>query len=174
MGYKRCYETHPIVTLDQCLTIHGGSCMYPVIDNAMVYVGLDMNTRYKINQIEKGGGQYLDAYIPNMGVPNSVKEFRKLVHQLADMVMVEGMSLHIGCIGGHGRTGMVLAALQRIINDDPYATEYIRKHYCVKAVESQLQIDWLHQHFAIAKVAPVPSKYAINPYHDSDIVFIDK
>ena len=70
-------------------------------------------------------------------------------------MLEEGDNIYCGCIGGHGRTGMYLSALQRIINGDTNATDWVRANYCKKAVETPSQIEFLYKEYGIAKVKPV-------------------
>lgn len=52
--------------------------------------------------------------------------------------------VEIGCIGGHGRTGLMLGVMALLTMDQPNGKEavnYIRKEYCEKAIESSRQ-EW--------------------------------
>ena len=75
------------------------------------------------------------------GVPNLDKsDWMRLIK---DLSQVNGKVL-VHCIGGHGRTGTLLAALltlSRAMKKDPIA--WLRKHYCEKVVESEAQIKYL-------------------------------
>ena len=54
--------------------------------------------------------------------------------------IIEGEKLQIGCIGAHGRTGTLLAAI--LIREGATAEEAIKKvrgEYCTKAIESKAQ-----------------------------------
>ena len=56
----------------------------------------------------------------------------------------EGWSVEIGCIGGHGRTGSVLACMAILAGvpaDD--ACQWVWDHYCVEAIEADSQIWWI-------------------------------
>jgi protein-tyrosine phosphatase len=51
-----------------------------------------------------------------------------------------GLKVEVGCIGGHGRTGTVLAALSVIYGATASeAIKHVRQHYCTKAVEGKKQ-----------------------------------
>lgn len=54
----------------------------------------------------------------------------------------EGFSVEVGCIGGHGRTGTVLACMA-VLGGVPgkEAVEWVRDNYCWHAVESEKQ-EW--------------------------------
>ena len=65
-----------------------------------------------------------------------------------------GKKVHVGCIGGHGRTGLVLAALARVMIDEKDAIAYVRKNYCHKVVETTAQVNFLAKHWGIAKADP--------------------
>jgi protein-tyrosine phosphatase len=58
----------------------------------------------------------------------------------------QGQSVEIGCLGGHGRTGTALALLAVLAghpSDD--AVDWVRTHYCPKAVETDEQQAYVTQ-----------------------------
>lgn len=156
-----CWASHPpyLISDDEgCHEIIGGSCTssYPDVD---VYIALD------------GGGckgkrsypwhEGVDIYfkIKDMGVPEDLDEFKNLLSYTAK-AMRAGKSVFVGCIGGHGRTGLFLAALTKFMTGEKDAIKKVRKEYCKKAVESQKQIDWLNKHFKITKAEPTKKSFS--------------
>ena len=73
-----------------------------------------------------------------MQAPKDAVEFKKMVVWLKEQGQA-GKKIHIGCIGGHGRTGTLLAALVKEVTGNVDAIAYVRKNYCAKAVESNSQ-----------------------------------
>jgi hypothetical protein len=132
--------------------------LLPIIEDAGIYIGLEKNMFEPEYAKPWHGGLTLTFHIPNMGVPKNSAEFMNLIDWLANQA-TEKKKIHIGCIGGHGRTGMVLSALKYVITGDKDSTLYIRKHYCKKAVETATQIDFLHELYGINKVPAVYSKH---------------
>lgn len=63
----------------------------------------------------------------------------------------DGKFVDIGCIGAHGRTGTALAAMLILLGevDADAAIEWVRSKYCIDAIESNRQEDWLWE---VAKV----------------------
>jgi len=62
-----------------------------------------------------------------------------------------GKRVHVSCIGGHGRTGMVIGCfLGKYCKEISNPVEYIRKNYCDKAVETYFQ------HALVNKYAGLP------------------
>lgn len=54
----------------------------------------------------------------------------------------KGRRVEVGCIGGHGRTGLMLAVMATIIDPDiENAVKYVQDNYCSHAVESKVQ-EW--------------------------------
>lgn len=157
-SYKPCYKTHPAYNIFENFNVYGGNCSTPSVETDY-YVGLDRSMRLGANSYPWNGSQEVLFYIPNMGVPSNIKEFRKLLSWM-ETIILSGKSIHIGCIGGHGRTGMVLAALTKVMTGDVNATARVRKEYCKKAVESSKQVAWLKKHFDIT---PVPPRYGDTP-----------
>lgn len=54
----------------------------------------------------------------------------------------EGQRVEVGCIGGHGRTGLMLAVMATLTQPDiEDAVTYVQTNYCSHAVESEVQ-EW--------------------------------
>ena len=155
-AYVACHESHPplvITVKGEDFLVYGGSCHHPVVKDRDVTVGLD----YGFSPGKKGypwvKGESFSFTIKDMGVPPSVADFTSLLCYL-DMMIRKGKKVFIGCIGGHGRTGVVLAALVTYMTGEKDSITYVRKHYCKKVVESKEQVDWLHKNFDIDRVSP--------------------
>jgi hypothetical protein len=130
----------------------GGSCLNP--GEAQDYVGFDSGMRmsqaaYPWNAQE--GVSFL-FWIQDGGVPTNPEEFGHLIDWLEARLRL-GRRVHIGCIGGHGRTGMVIAALVAKLLGEKDAIAWTRKHYCTKAVETNAQVTFLGEHFGITRRA---------------------
>jgi len=91
--------------------------------------------------------------IRDMSVPDNMAEFQKLLDYLGQALKDEKKVI-VGCIGGHGRTGLLLAALHHHLTQSPDGMKQVRQQYCKKAIETQKQIDWLHDNFGLEKVEP--------------------
>jgi len=75
-------------------------------------------------------------------IPTLVQGIRWINHKLEG-----GEKVEIGCIGGHGRTGTMAAAL--LINQGMSAKKAIkkvRKTYCGKAIETKAQETMLKEY----------------------------
>ena len=162
---KRCYESHPPLILPNGLEVYGGNGAYPIIKDADIYIGLCSSI--PLNLVRSDGKtpiQFLFS-MPNMGVPESLHKFEGLLYYIKES-LESGKKVHIGCIGGHGRTGLVLAALTSLYGESN-AINYVRNNYCKKAVESTAQIDYLVDFFNVIRV----QKRYDSPVHlnESDI-----
>ena len=98
--------------------VRGGSCIYGTVTdnnfhNCDVFVGLDCNMVRTERRYPWNLGEEFLFPIDDYGVPSSVVEFRKMIKYLSGKI-TEGSSVFVGCHAGHGRTGMVLAALVRV------------------------------------------------------------
>lgn len=103
-------------------------------------------------------------YIPwkDHGLPeiplNRAAEFIVDAYNLAEL----GQSVEIGCIGGHGRTGTVLACMAVLAGvPGKDAADWVWKNYCTKAIESAKQewfILWFDAwwHGTVAPPMPAP------------------
>jgi hypothetical protein len=148
--YKRCYETHPALKVGDKL-IYGGNCGSPIVLDADIYValqsGMAVRTPYPWEQTEPT--IQVQFSIADMGVPSSVKDFKAMITWLCNQLQLD-KKIHVGCIGGHGRTGMVLAAVIAQFTGEKDAIQFVRKNYCKKAVESSQQVAFLMKHFGMS------------------------
>jgi hypothetical protein len=152
--YVPCYEKHAPLHLGGGV-FAGGSCVKP-LKGFDIYVGLDYGMKraevYPWSKVNSQGP--IEVYFPitDMSVPSDISNFKEMITWLQQQLVL-GKRVHVGCLGGHGRTGMVLAALVRQVTDDLKAAEWVRKEYCKHAIESVAQVNFLHTHFGIEKVA---------------------
>lgn len=172
---KRCYESHPALPIGD-FVIYGGSCLDPIVTDADIYVGFDLGMKVHRQSYPWESGEAFLFPIQDMGVPTSRGDFMNLLCWL-ERALHDKKKVHIGCIGGHGRTGTVLAALVKQMTGNEDAITYVRENYCQKAVESTTQIEFLRKEFGILKVpaskelvgrqaparatAPAPDKKAV-------------
>lgn len=148
---KKCYESHPPLKVGE-YTIYGGSCSSPAVKDANIYIGFDYSMSFSTGHWP-WAKQTEEVYyhITDMQPPSDAKSFKQMIAWAAEQLKA-GKKVHVGCIGGHGRTGTFLAALVTHMTGELDSITYVRKHYCQKAVETQGQIDFLHKHFGITKV----------------------
>lgn len=151
-SFQRCYHTHPPLQIGEH-TIYGGSCLSPAVKDADVYVGFDHNMSDDSVLYPWTPTEAVFFKIPDMGVPASIPEFKNLITWIT-MQLIAGKKVHMGCIGGHGRTGLVMSVLVNQIMQLEDSTTYVRQNYCKKAVESKTQINWLFNNFGIKKTEP--------------------
>lgn len=139
---KKCYESHPPLPLPGGKQIWGGNCGTPAYAEAQDYIALDSHMRRSSRSYPWMSGNSFYFPIPDMGVPESATQFHRLVEWIIARIE-KGKRVHVGCIGGHGRTGMVLSAVYAKMSGDQNAIQYVRENYCKKAVESEAQVKWL-------------------------------
>ncbi len=147
----RCFTSHPALEIEG-FKVYGGSCSAPVVKDADIYIGLDHSMKNSKESFP-WNNTVIEIFYPitDMSAPKDAKEFLKMIKWTAEQIRA-GKKVHIGCIGGHGRTGTVLAALVAYMTGEKDAITYVRKHYCEKAVESDSQIAFLNKNFGITKV----------------------
>lgn len=150
----RCYHEHPALTIKTEqgeFTIYGGSCFTPVVKDADIYIGFDASMSIKKTypwRAEAQGPLQLCYPITDGSVPKEVEDFKAMIGWIA-LQLIAHKKVHLGCIGGHGRTGLVLAALVTHMTGELDSIAYVRKNYCERAVESMEQVKWLGKHFGI-------------------------
>lgn len=178
--FKKCLDTHPPIVIGPA-TIYGGSCSDPRIKTARVYVGLDYGAKTQAQwpwAVPARTFPVIDVFfqISDMQAPDKPSDFKAMVDWLCNQLH-DGHPVHIGCIGGHGRTGMLITAIMATLWDhewdandpmlegltnlpDQHMLEsrdfitWVRTHYCSKAVETANQITFLMHHYQTLTTAP--------------------
>jgi hypothetical protein len=146
--YVPCYKSHKPLELTSGFKIYGGSCHTPVVTDADIYVGLDHSMAYAYLAHPWEEGEAIHYPITDHHAPKDAASFIKMVDWLAEQI-VAGKKVHAGCVGGHGRTGILLSALVKVMRGEADAIAYVREHYCKKAVESEAQVKFLVKQFGI-------------------------
>lgn len=157
--YRRCHEDHKEIEIGGGVLL-GASCNSPR-PGFDIYVGFDWGMHLPAPPCPWNPGDegedphaiHAKFQITDGSVPKDVDETKRMVAWLVEQ-LAEGKRVHIGCIGGHGRTGLIMALIVNAVLGEKDATTWVRKHHCQKAVETQTQVDWLKKHFGIKPVAP--------------------
>lgn len=143
------------------VTIYGGSCHHPSVKDADLYVSLDVEQpvyHWEQPWYEEEGKKHLRFPIPDMSIPEDSEDFKCCIDHIKYNISL-GKKVHVGCIGGHGRTGMVLSALiqecmgEKLVDqlgNKISAIDYVRENYGKKAVETVPQILFLYYNFNIS------------------------
>lgn len=148
-----CHHSHPPYPVAEGFVIYGGSGIDPHVKDCDVYVSFDAGRYPKKKSWPWEQGEDFVFEIKNYGVPNDPMAFRQLVGWLAEQVK-SGRKVHVGCMAGHGRTGMVLAALRQYMTGDKDAIQHVRANYCDQVVETDQQVKWLMQHWGVSDAGP--------------------
>lgn len=158
--YVKCCHSHPVLKLGMG-EIVGASCGQPR-DGYDIYIGLchTMKFQHQVFPWDQKGDPVIEFQyrITDGCAPKSPGEFRKMINWVSEQ-LDDGKKIHVGCIGGHGRTGLFLTALVSLyedLTDDPIA--WVRKEHCKKAVESESQLKFLKKHFGVKIKGHKPSK----------------
>jgi hypothetical protein len=154
--YERCAHSHPALVIPLAdgtsVTIYGGAAGSPVHKDCDIYVELDAYSAGVLRPFpweEQDGGKLVIKYpVTDMQAPKDPAGFKKMVKWIVEQLLV-GKKVHIGCIGGHGRTGTLLAAIVKELTGNVDAISFVRQHYCKKAVESDSQSQFLAKEFGI-------------------------
>lgn len=149
---KKCYESHPVLRIGDSI-IRGGSCVFTRGGSADGFIGLDVQMARGARSYPWTPGWEVCYPILDRQAPITAGVFRALI-DWTNVRLLAGDAIYVGCYGGHGRTGLFLAALVRTMTGYRDAITYVRDHYCHKAVESQEQVDWLDKHYQITPVEP--------------------
>lgn len=163
-----CYESHPKLKLGKG-TLIGGSASRPKSKTADVYVSLQSGSTSGCSSDPWDEKQVWEIHysIEDQHAPKNVERFQKMITYLCNQLQ-EGKTVHVGCIGGHGRTGLVISAIVAELEGKKNAIEWVRKHYCKKAVESWEQVKFLEKYYGVTKAEP--SKSTAPSYHPTGSV----
>ena len=138
--------------------IYATTCIDPKINNADVYISLDQGAKLFdwekpwINNKKKQ--QHLRYFIKDMTVPDDAIDFDKCLDYTLELLK-NNKKVHVGCISGHGRTGLFLSALvhktigQDLLQKNISAIQYVRDNYCAKSVETLSQVLYLNANYDI-------------------------
>ena len=141
---------HKPLNLGNGRVIFGGRAAKPAWA-ANIYVGLHDGVTPLIPNQPWRNEQVEMIYFPikDFGIPQNARDFKDLIAYLCGAIAA-GKRVHVGCIGGHGRTGMVLSAVVAWMLREKNAIQYVRKHYCESAVETGEQAAFLAKHFGVS------------------------
>lgn len=148
--YPRCYVTHDPLKLGKGV-LFGGSASNPVVQDADVYVSLQGGSTCGLASDPWAQKRVTEVFYPifDQHAPTNVSRFKKMVTWLCNQLQ-DGKRVHVGCIGGHGRTGVVLSAIVAELLGEKDAIQWVRKNYCKKAVESREQVKFLMKHYGVS------------------------
>jgi len=111
------------------VTVHGGPIT--LAPEGMVAVNLRME------DISHGTTNFL---IKDFGVPKRIRA-AEFLERLVPVAIQKG-EIYVGCAGGTGRTGLMLALLARIAGEE-HPIPYVRANYKRHAVENAEQEDFV-------------------------------
>lgn len=149
----RCYHGHPPIPLGEGI-LYGGNCQTPAAKDCDIYIALDGYTHSRHQTFPWDPPSKIIEFtfpITDMHAPSNSKEFKKMITWMCNQLH-SGKHIHVGCMGGHGRTGTVLAAVVCEFTGNKDSIKWVRENYCHKAVESSEQIRFLNHHYDVSKV----------------------
>lgn len=166
MGYYkktpsvRCHVSHKELEFGKGILL-GASCGSPR-PGYDIYIGFDYGMTFEHQgfpwEVSEDTVIEFQYHITDMEAPKSPKQFKKMITWVCSQLH-EGKRIHAGCIGGHGRTGLFLAAVRAEFDGDLDAGNWVRKNHCQKAIESKSQIKFLFKHYGIKKIKPSKKEY---------------
>jgi hypothetical protein len=97
--------------------------------------------------LDEKAGPVLNLFIQDFGVPTWKPEVWDVLSFEVKALLEAGTNVLVACTGGHGRTGMVVAILGKLLGfcdqDDPI--KWIRKIHCEEAVETWEQEEYVYK-----------------------------
>lgn len=159
-GFQRCHHKHAELALGGGILL-GASCNHPR-DGYDIYIGFDhgMKRSRSFPWEPPNASKVVEVYFPitDGGVPEDVPEFKRMIAWIVAQLGL-GKRIHMGCIGGHGRTGTVLAAIVSHVLEPAGAGKWVRENYCKSAIETAEQVEFLKHHFGVSPVAASREHY---------------
>jgi len=168
-AYKVC-SSHPALRIEGKGKITGGrsekqACkadLWVMLDNMPIDISVKcLDTEGKFTKVHHSRIIYFP--IPDREIPKDQVLFLKILAEI-DKYIEEGKHVHISCIGGHGRTGMVIAAYIGKYCKYENPVELVRERYCKNAVETYEQHKLIHSICGL----PNPSK---KEYETSAVIY---
>jgi len=156
-GFSKCRHYHRPVKLPGGFIVHASS----------------MNNKRKKEDGLPDWGLYADwGWKPywraehidwqDFGIPfDDVIAFEQIL--VAIEKIQKGEDVEVGCIGGHGRTGTIIAAMRVILGEDANtAILTTRKEYCSHAIETAEQEWWIEWVESAVRGTPLTEKPAFS------------
>jgi hypothetical protein len=82
---------------------------------------------------------------PDFGVPRSTEVADREIRAAFERARA-GERVEVACVGGHGRTGTVLACMAVLAGVEPSdAVQWVRSVYCSRAVQEPAQQYWIER-----------------------------
>jgi hypothetical protein len=82
---------------------------------------------------------------PDFGVPANIGTADATITEAFARAR-QGEGVEVGCVGGHGRTGTVLACMAVLAGVPPeQAVSWVRERYCPRAVQEPAQQYWVER-----------------------------
>lgn len=151
-----------------------------------IYASSHNNTR-KPGEFVPDWGLYLDSmwhptgwryeYIdwPDMSTPYNDVIAVEAIIEAYERALLHGQKVEVGCIGGHGRTGTVLACMAVLegLTADA-AMQLVWASYCKHAIETKSQEWWIHWFAHVLfghELPPKPASYSAGSYKKSSGVY---
>lgn len=154
-----CHESHPDLHIGGGILVGGNCRNHARHKDVDLYVALDGSMEHPLYEVGKAPPHCVYYPIKNMKVPTRPDKFEALVDMIVG-VLGKGGKVHVGCIGGHGRTGLVIGAVVARLEIAPEndAINWVRKHYCKRAIETAGQEGFLITYFGSKPIPPRKDK----------------
>ena len=136
--YYKCRHLNFPVEFNNNVTVYASSHKDREDQDELPDWGLYLDTIWKPNS--------MCGYIewPDFDIPRDWKVAAKMIVDTYRKACA-GYWVEVSCIGGHGRTGTVLACMAVLSGLEPdEAIEFVRTNYCSKAIETNEQKWWVH------------------------------
>jgi hypothetical protein len=159
LTYKEC--THKAIVVYGKPNLTGGKDK-TLKDNARLLIALDSSalSHHCIDSYGKiGSSKQRIIYFPilDYSVPQNERILCEVL-QAIDSTLRKGHKVHVHCIGGHGRTGLLLACYLGKYHSIKNPIDYVRKNYCEDAIESLAQETFILKFLGL----PVPKRALVN------------
>ena len=136
-----CWKSHPRLAMGGGVVV-GGAARHPPPD-ADVYVQLETAPTPPLPH-DGTPPRVANFKIPNYGVPPMGPTIN--LAEVLGRYLSEGFTIHVGCVGGHGRTGLLIACLRHLVEPGRGdQVEWVRENYCRRAVEGRRQEDFVRE-----------------------------
>lgn len=185
---KDCHKGNVLAFEAAGLRVFGGGSSHNLVpEKADVWIQLAWSSYSNSSKAWKLPAKFKSAKFlvskPDLVIPMEITDGAGLPASLTadfwttfwvDLQMLDKRDILVSCMGGHGRTGMVLTCLALAAGvvpagNDPVA--WIRDRYCEKAVETKAQITYIEEAFGVKVAsAPKPIVTPLSTYKGAPVV----
>jgi hypothetical protein len=146
---------------------------WPSVEMLRTLKKLDVDTIWNLAQELDLIIPYEKYFVPNVihgniedfYIPENITHFATQLNQIAGLLR-SGKNVFIHCFGGHGRTGMALAAIDLMVSDSEPKVALRKAHGATGGPEERSQVDFVQDLYLYLQGKPIPKRKKKDRWED--------